>query len=182
MLRHSDTRWKCKAPLRSEAESWGWRWHAESEEWARKGGVQVAKVRESQHNETKECSTAQLNKHCRLGAVTMQRIQSNIHVVFFAVVKNNIFAFLLYLRKQCLFLRSAACICPARCWGVHCCAASVRQPHVHQPHTLKSPNGTGHVTVCFGQLSHEMTAFGKHFTCCYFHLLHSGAKSSDEFP
>lgn len=64
MLRHSDTRWKCKAPLRLEAESWGWRWHAESEEWARKGGVQVAEVRDSQHNETKECSRAQHNKHC----------------------------------------------------------------------------------------------------------------------
>lgn len=97
-------------------------------------------------------------------------------------LKNNIFALLLYLRKQRLFLGSAACIRPARCWGVHCCAASAGQPHVQQPHTPKSPHGAGRVTVCFGQLSHETTAFDKHFTCCYFHLLNSGAKSSGELP
>lgn len=31
----------------------------------------------------------------------MLHVQNNIHVVFFAVAKNNIFALFLYLRKHC---------------------------------------------------------------------------------
>lgn len=120
----------------------------------------------------------------------MRHVQNNIHVVFFAVVKNNIFALLLCLRKYCLLVRTATCLHSRSQGGVNRCVPSLS--HDLKSNNLHARKKRFRITLASrcvfwtSQSQNDTTWQVFHLLLtqlqCYFHLLNGGAKSFGEFP
>lgn len=134
-------------------------------------------------------SWPQCNKHWLFGTVTMRHVQNNIHVVFFAVVKNNIFALLLCLRKYCLFLRAATCLPLPEPGRVNRCVASLRD-NLQQTtcmHTKSFQITLASRCVFWTSQSQNDNIWQVFYLLLkqlqtYFHFLNCGAKSFGKFP